>query len=81
MTWHRDGKQLEEEGHVTDLLAREAVNWIEKRRDQPFFLYVPFTAVHLPINEPQEWLAKVPHSITSEIARHYAACVMEARAT
>ncbi|MCA9120045.1 MAG: sulfatase-like hydrolase/transferase [Planctomycetaceae bacterium] len=76
VTWHRNGKLLEEEGHVTDLLADEAVTWIENRGDKPFFLYVPFTAVHLPINEPKSWLDKVPTSITSEIGRHYAACVM-----
>ena len=76
VTWHRNGKLLKEEGHVTDLLADEAVNWIEARGDKPFFVYVPFTAVHLPINEPKPWLDKVPDSITSEIGRHYAACVM-----
>ncbi len=76
VTWHRNGKLLEETGHVTDLLANEAVRWIGERDDQPFFLYVPFTAVHLPINEPQSWLDKVPASISSEIGRHYAACVM-----
>ncbi len=75
-TWHRDGKLIEEQGHVTDLIAREAVQWIESRKDKPFFLYVPFTAVHLPIKEPAEWLAKVPASITGNVARQYAACVM-----
>lgn len=76
ITWHRNGKLLEEEGHVTDLLTQEAVDWIANRSDQPFFLYVPFSAVHLPINEPREWLAKVPESISTEIGRQYAACVM-----
>lgn len=75
-TWHRNGELLDEEGHVTDLLTNEAVRWIEARDDKPFFLYVPFTAVHLPINEPQLWLDKVPDRITSEIGRQYAACVM-----
>lgn len=76
ITWHRNCKLLVEEGHVTDLLAKEAVKWIAARRDKPFFLYIPFTAVHLPINEPKPWLDKVPKTITSEIGRHYAACVM-----
>ena len=76
VTWHRNGKLLEEDGHVTDLLTNEAVEWIADRGNEPFFLYVPFTAVHLPINEPDSWLDRVPESITSEIGRHYAACVM-----
>jgi arylsulfatase A-like enzyme len=37
---------------------------------------VPFTAVHLPIKEPEEWLRRVPESITGDVPRHYAACVM-----
>jgi len=76
VTWHRNGELIEEEGHVTDLLADEAVAWIAARGEKPLFLYVPFTAVHLPINEPKEWLDRVPNAVTSEIARQYAACVM-----
>jgi arylsulfatase A-like enzyme len=75
-TWHRNEQLLEEQGHVTDLLTDEAVHWIAARGSQPFFLYVPFTAVHLPIKEPQEWLDQVPSSIQGEVPRHYAACTM-----
>jgi arylsulfatase A-like enzyme len=75
-TWHRNEKLLEESGHVTDLITAEAVRWIESRGSAPFFLYVPFTAVHLPIKEPDEWLRRVPGSIQGDVPRHYAACVM-----
>lgn len=75
-TWHRNEKLFDEPGHVTDLIANEAVTWIESRGDKPFFLYVPFTAVHLPIKEPDEWLRRVPDSIEGDVPRHYAACVM-----
>jgi len=75
-TWHRNEQFISEEGHVTDLITKEAIQWLEGRRDKPFFLYVPFTAVHLPVKEPQEWLDKVPASITSDLPRHYAACIM-----
>jgi arylsulfatase A-like enzyme len=75
-TWHRNEKLVEEQGHVTDLLAAEAIRWIEGRGESPFYLYVPFTAVHLPIKEPDAWLARVPDSIKGDVPRHYAACVM-----
>jgi len=75
-TWHRNEQLLAEQGHVTDLIAEEAVTWIEKRSDKPFFLYVPFTAVHLPVKEPAEWLARVPPAIERDVPRHYAACIM-----
>ena len=75
-TWHRNEQRLDEPGHVTDLLAAEAIRWLESRGTAPFFLYVPFTAVHLPVKEPAEWLARVPATITGEVARHYAASIM-----
>lgn len=76
ITWHRDEKLIEEKGHVTDLIADEATKWIASRSEAPFFLYVPFTAVHLPLKEPEEWIARVPAGITGDVARHYAASVM-----
>lgn len=75
-TWHRNEKLITETGHVTDLIAQEACEWLAQRQAAPFFLYVPFTAVHLPVKEPQEWLAKVPVGITGDMPRHYAACIM-----
>ncbi|MBL9213907.1 MAG: sulfatase-like hydrolase/transferase [Opitutaceae bacterium] len=55
VTWHRNGEFVEDTGHVTDLIADEAVRWIERQRG-PWFCYVPFTAVHFPVKAPQDWL-------------------------
>jgi len=57
ITWHRNGELVEELGHVTDLIVREAAEWIETR-DRPWFCYVPFTAVHIPVKPTREWLAR-----------------------
>ncbi|MCI0461085.1 MAG: sulfatase-like hydrolase/transferase [Gemmataceae bacterium] len=72
-TWHRDGQLIEEEGHVTDLITREAVRFVETKRDRPFFLYVAFTAVHIPIDEPQRWLDANRH-LSDPAQRLRAAC-------
>ena len=76
VTWHRNEQLVTETGHVTDLITHEAIQWLEARTDSPFFLYVPFTAVHLPVKEPEPFLDRVPASITGEVPRHYAACIM-----
>lgn len=76
VTWHRNESLVKNDGHVTDLLAAEAMHWLEGRGDAPFFLYVPFTAVHLPIREPDEWMARVPEQITGDVPRQYAACIL-----
>lgn len=75
-TWHRNEELMTEQGHVTDLITKEAVQWLAARGDKPFFLYVPFTAVHLPVKEPDAWLARVPSHIQGDVPRHYAACIM-----
>jgi arylsulfatase A-like enzyme len=73
-TWHRNEERLKEEGHITDLIAGDAIRWIEERGERPFLLYVPFTAVHIPIKEPQEWLDRYA-DIAEPDRREYAACV------
>lgn len=75
-TWHRNEELIEESGHVTDLLTAEAEQWIKSRGRSPFFLYVPYTAIHLPLKEPDVWVQKAPKSITGDVARHYAASIM-----
>ena len=77
VTWHRNEELVTETGHVTDLVTDEAVQWIEQQKeDEPFFLYVPFTAVHLPIRESDTWLERVPESVTGNVPRQYAACIL-----
>ena len=60
-TWHRNGEFIEEVGHATDLTASEAVQWIEAHQNEPFFLYVPFHAVHVPLVEETKWLEPNEH--------------------
>ena len=71
-TFHRDHEFIEEAGHMTDLTAEEAGRWIERERDVPFFLYVPFHAVHIPLVEEQQWQDKNAH-IDSPDRRLFAA--------
>ena len=75
-TWHRNGELIQEEGHVTDLLTDEALKWIRSRDESPFFLYLPYTAIHLPLKEPNKWVDRVPPSIKGEVPRHYAASII-----
>jgi len=59
-SWHRNGEFIEETGHATDLIAREANSFLTQICDKsrPFFLYVPFSVPHYPLNEPEVWLEK-----------------------
>ncbi len=43
---------------TTDRIANEAVRFIETHKDQPFFAYLPFQAVHTPIQARRDLVEK-----------------------
>ena len=43
--------------YLTDVWAQEAVAFIERHRDEPFFLHVTFNAPHTPLQAPEEDIA------------------------
>ena len=49
--WHRNEQPINEQGYTTDLIADEFERVIAQQTPQkPFFIYLPFNAVHGPIN-------------------------------
>ncbi|MBI1356491.1 MAG: sulfatase-like hydrolase/transferase [Acidobacteria bacterium] len=51
---YRNDEPIADQGYLTRNLTREAVSFVERRRDEPFFLYLPYNAVHNPIQAPAE---------------------------
>jgi arylsulfatase A-like enzyme len=59
--WHRDDKVCRDEGYSTHLIAREAASFVAGTAGKrPFFLYVPFNAVHAPHQVPDEYTRPYP---------------------
>lgn len=56
-TWHRNGKRVDEQGNATELVAKEVLGWIHAKKS-PWFIYVPFHAVHIPVDAPDEYKLK-----------------------
>lgn len=50
----RDGRPIRAEGYFTDLMTDEAIAFVRASREQPFFLYVPFTCPHAPFQGPDD---------------------------
>lgn len=72
--WYRDDVPLKEEGYSTHLIAKEAVRLIKGQpKDKPLFLYVPFNAVHVPHQVPENY--KAPYKNLPEPRRTYAGMV------
>jgi arylsulfatase A-like enzyme len=57
----RDGKPVtDEKAYLTDAFARESVGFIESNREQPFFLYLSFNAVHSPLEATTAYERRFP---------------------
>ncbi|MEM0994945.1 MAG: arylsulfatase, partial [Bacteroidota bacterium] len=53
--WH-NGTPEEYSGYCTDVFFDEALDFIEQKRNQPFFCYISTNAPHTPLNCPSEYL-------------------------
>jgi N-acetylgalactosamine-6-sulfatase len=47
-------RPIKREGYLTDLITDEAVKFIQRSRNTPFFLYVAYTAPHTPYQGPED---------------------------
>ena len=60
--WHRDDAVNRDEGYSTHLIAKDASAFVAANAGKkPFFLYVPFNAVHTPHQTPPEYTKPYPH--------------------
>ncbi len=51
--WHND-KKVPKVEYITDDFGKKAAAYIEHHRDEPFFLFLSFSAVHLPLEAKEE---------------------------
>jgi arylsulfatase A-like enzyme len=56
---YRNGTAIKDQGYLTTRLADEAVDFIRRKKAQPFFVYLAFNAVHAPAQAPAEDLARI----------------------
>lgn len=54
----RGGQAVEVDEYLTDAFTREAVSFIERHQDRPFFLQLAYNAVHSPMQGADAWMEK-----------------------
>ena len=65
-------KAVAETGYLTEVFTDRAVDFIDREKSRPFFLYLAYNAVHTPMQAPQKYLDRFPH-IADQTRRTYAA--------
>jgi len=57
----RRSQPVDEQAHLTEAFTREAVGFIERHQDRPFFLYLAYNAVHSPMQATDDYLHRFGH--------------------
>jgi arylsulfatase A-like enzyme len=70
----RNSEVVEETEYLTDALSREAVSFVRRNKEKPFFLYLAYNAPHAPLQATEKYLSRFSH-IKDEKRRTYAAMV------
>jgi arylsulfatase A-like enzyme len=68
----RNQEPVAEKEYLTDALGREAISFIDRHKEKPFFLYLAFNAVHTPMHADDARLKRFA-SIKDPKRRTYAA--------
>jgi arylsulfatase A-like enzyme len=59
------------DGYTTDLFTDEALAFMERHQDRPWFLYLAYNAVHTPLEVLEKYGDRVPKSVTNPERRGY----------
>lgn len=51
-----NGRAEKFEGYCTDIFFQQALDFLERHRDQPFFIYLPTNAPHSPYDVPDSYI-------------------------
>ncbi|MDB6136032.1 MAG: arylsulfatase family protein [Verrucomicrobiales bacterium] len=57
----RGTEPVKESGYLTETFARETVDFIGTRKDQPWFVYLAFNAVHSPLETTEKYESRFAH--------------------
>jgi arylsulfatase B len=57
----RGRKEVREDEYLTDALTREALAFIDRHRDEPFFLYLSYNAIHSPMQAKVDDVKRFAH--------------------
>jgi arylsulfatase A-like enzyme len=63
------------QGYLTDVLNREAVQFIQRNKDRPFFLYLAHAGQHVPVQATEKYLRRFPTLSDEKQRRTYAAAL------
>ncbi|REG88671.1 arylsulfatase [Algoriphagus antarcticus] len=66
----RNGEVVKGEGFIIDDLTNNALEYIENKSDEPFFVYLAYNTPHSPMQVPDEWWNKYKDAVIDSTHRY-----------
>ncbi|WP_242155648.1 sulfatase-like hydrolase/transferase [Aestuariivivens sediminis] len=63
-----NGERVEFTGYLTDVLGDRSVRFVKENKDQPFFMYLAYNAVHTPMQAKEADLKRYEHHPRQHLA-------------
>jgi len=70
-TYYRNGTPEKVKGYCTDVFFDEAINYIDKSKNKPFFMYLALNAAHEPFNVAEEYVKMYSDTPLSDIQKRF----------
>ena len=58
--WENENEVYANGEYLTERITRKSVDFIQRHKDEPFFLFVSYNAPHYPMHAPQKYLDRFP---------------------
>ena len=70
-TYKHNGKFQKYEGYCNTVWFTEAIDYIEKNKDDPFFCYIPTNLPHAPLNVDEKYVEPFKGKVSERLAKYY----------
>ena len=70
---HRDETVVEpkpDQKTLNERFTEEAVKFVRAKREEPFFLYLSYSAPHIPLHVPDRWRGKSARGLYGDVVEH-----------
>ncbi|CAM4310604.1 arylsulfatase [Zobellia nedashkovskayae] len=70
-TYFRNGEPEKVSGYATDVWFDEAIKYVQRTKEEPFFLYLPLNAAHSPFNVPEEYAKMYEDAPLTDVQKRF----------
>jgi arylsulfatase A-like enzyme len=71
---YRNGIEIEEDGYLTDRITEESIAFMNDTKEDPFFLWISYSAPHTPLQAPRKYVEQFS-DIKDPVKRVYRAMI------